>query len=50
MFSAKDRYGWTAWHVASKKGQIEVLDKLSEWSKEVLTQDEFWDMLLLAED
>jgi len=40
MFLAKDKFGKTAWHMASEKGQIEVLHKLLEWAKEILTQEE----------
>ena len=29
-----------AWHVAEERGKLEVLDKLSEWVKEVLNTDE----------
>jgi len=40
MFLAEDGYGWTAWHMATMKCQIEVLHKLEEWAKEVLTPEE----------
>jgi hypothetical protein len=37
---------WTVWHIAAKNGRIEVLNKLSEWAKEVLTQEELKNMIL----
>jgi ankyrin repeat protein len=38
MFLAKDEYQMTAWHVAARNGQIEILHNLWEFAKEVLTQ------------
>jgi hypothetical protein len=40
MFLAKDKFQMTACHMAVGRGQIEVLHKLWEWAKEVLTQEE----------
>jgi len=37
MFLAKDRYERTDWHMVLQKGQLEVLHKLFEWAKYVLT-------------
>jgi ankyrin repeat protein len=50
MFSTKDGYGRTAWHMASEKRQIEVLHKLWEWAKEVLTQEELKNMFLSKDE
>jgi len=36
----------TAWHMASEKGHIEVLNKLWQWAIEVLTQAELYKMFL----
>jgi len=40
MFIAKDKFEKTAWYMAAEKGQLEVLHKLWEWAKELLTQEE----------
>ena len=40
----------TGWLMAAEKGHIEVLDKLWEWAKEVLTQEELNSMLFLDKD
>jgi hypothetical protein len=40
----------TAWHVVTEKGEIEVLYKLCEWGKEVLTQEELNNILFFARD
>jgi ankyrin repeat protein len=44
----KDRQ--TAWHVALRRGKVEVLDRLWEWAKKVLNRDELNNKLLLARD
>jgi len=46
MFLAKDKYERTAWHIASEKDHIEVLLKLWECGKELLTQEQLNNMLL----
>jgi ankyrin repeat protein len=46
MFLDKDEYQITAWHVAARNGQIEILHKLWDWAKEVLTQKELNKLLL----
>jgi hypothetical protein len=33
MFLAKDRLERTAWQMAAEKGQIELLQKMWEWTK-----------------
>jgi len=50
MFLGKGDFVMTAWHMAVYEGQIEVLQKLWEWAKEVLTQEDLNDMLYLAKD
>jgi hypothetical protein len=40
MFLDKDIFERTVWHIAAKGGRIEVLNKLRELAKEVLTQKE----------
>ena len=40
MFLAKDIWGRTAWHMKARKDKINILYKLSEWAKEVLTREE----------
>jgi len=40
MFLGKDYFKKTAWHMAAEKDQTEVLHKLWDWAKEVLTQEE----------
>jgi ankyrin repeat protein len=46
LFSDKDAYGKTAWHIAAHMCQVEILHKLWEWAKEVLGTEElneiFW--------
>jgi ankyrin repeat protein len=48
LLLGKDGNGMTAWHITVKKGQIELLHKLWEWAKEVLTQEELNNMFLAA--
>ena len=38
LYSAKDNGERTAWHVTVQEVQLEVLYKLYEWAKELLTQ------------
>jgi hypothetical protein len=40
MFLAKDGDESSRWHMVAKEGQIEVLHKVWEWAKWVLTQEE----------
>ena len=49
MFFPKESFYKTGWHIAAKNGQIELLHKLWEWAKEVLTPAELNNMFL-AED
>jgi len=46
MVLDKDGFERTAWHIASEKGQIELLRKLLEWAKEVLTPEKLKRMFL----
>ena len=46
MFFAKDIYERTAWLIASKNGQIDVLNKFWEWVNEILTPEELNSMFL----
>jgi hypothetical protein len=45
---AKDNDELTAWHFASRRGDIQVLHKLWEWGKEALTSEEIYNKLLFA--
>jgi hypothetical protein len=36
---AQDNQRYNAWHVAAQMGNEDVLDKLSEWAKEVISTD-----------
>jgi hypothetical protein len=47
---AEDNNTRTAWYLAVKEGEAEVLDKLWEWAKGVLIKDELNNELLLAND
>jgi hypothetical protein len=47
---AEDNHRRTAWHVAINKGEIEKLDEMWEWAKEVLNRDELINKLLLEKD
>jgi hypothetical protein len=40
MFLTHDKFKRTSWYKAAKNCRIEVLNKLREWAKEVLTQEE----------
>jgi ankyrin repeat protein len=46
---ARNRFGYTAWHVAAERGNVEVLEKLWEWVKNELDPDVCINDLLLAE-
>ena len=46
MFLAKDGCERTVLHVTAEKGRIEILQKLWEWAKEVLKQEELNNMFL----
>jgi len=46
MFIVEDEFERTPWHMAAEKDQIELLHKLWEWAKVVLTQEELNNMLL----
>ena len=50
MFLAKDKYERTAWHMATYNSNIEVLIKLWEWAKNVLTQEHLQSMFLATEE
>jgi hypothetical protein len=49
MFLAKDKYERTVWHVTSEKGPLEILHKLWEWGKVILTQEQLNNMFLVKE-
>jgi hypothetical protein len=36
----KDRYGQTAWHIATGRGNVEILEKLWDWVKELQLKPE----------
>jgi len=40
MFLDNGAYQRIAWNMAAVKGQVEVLHKIWDWAKEVLTQEE----------
>jgi hypothetical protein len=40
MFLAEEILGRTTWHMAAEKGQIQVLNKMSDWANDVLTHEE----------
>jgi ankyrin repeat protein len=50
LLLAEGKLRRTAWHVAVNKGEIEKIDELWEWAKEVLNSDELNNKLLLAID
>lgn len=41
LLLAQDYGRYTVWHVAADNGQLEVLHKVWQWAREVLTQEEF---------
>jgi hypothetical protein len=47
---AKDNGELTAWHFASRRGDVQVLHKLWECGKETLTAEEIYNKLLFAKD
>jgi len=46
MFVGKDGYERKTWHIVSEKGQVELLHKMWELGKEVLTRKELQSMFL----
>ena len=46
LLIAQKYVGHTAWHVAAEKGQLEVLQKLCEWAKKVLSPEDLHKMFL----
>ena len=50
MFLAKVKYEGTAWHMATHNVIIEVLNKLCEWAKEVLTPVKLRSMFLAKDE
>jgi len=32
---SKDEYGRTAWHIATRNGNVKVLEKMWDWAKEL---------------
>jgi len=46
LLLAQNYDSYTAWHFAAKNGQLELLRKLWEWAKEVLTQEKLNNMFL----
>jgi hypothetical protein len=47
---ATDNTGMTAWHAAAERGNLEILQEISNLAKEKLTADEVKNKLLLATD
>jgi len=50
LLLAKDEMEETAWHVAAKRGNIKLLQKLWDWAEEELNPEELSNKLLLATD
>jgi ankyrin repeat protein len=50
LLLAKDEMKDTVWHVAAKKGKIELLQKIWDWAEEELTPEELSKKFLLAKD
>ena len=51
MWLSKDRYGKTAWHKAAERGDVEVLQKLWDWAKELqLKPEELRNEVWLSKD
>jgi len=46
MFFAEYNFRRTAWHIVGINGQLDLLHKLWDWAKEVLTKDKLRKMLL----
>ena len=40
----------TAWHIAAKKDELDVLHKLCEWTNEILTPEELNRNFFLVKD
>jgi hypothetical protein len=40
MFLGKDNFNRTAWHMTAKNCQIDLLHKLNDWARNVLTTEE----------
>jgi len=49
LLLAQDYQRRTAWHVASKRCDVEILVKFRKWAEKVLNTDELNNNLLLAE-
>lgn len=47
---AKNRKQQTAFHLAAEDGKTDALEKVWEWAKDNLTQEELHNKLLLAKD
>ena len=50
MYLIYDICGRTTWHVAAKKGKLDILHMLCEWVKEVLTPEELNNKIFVATD
>jgi len=50
LWILRDDNKQTSWHVAAEKGQLQVLHKMWDLAKEVLTPEELNNKVLLAED
>jgi ankyrin repeat protein len=50
MFLNKDEKESTAWHIAAYIGKIELLHKLWEWVKYVLTPEDLKNMFLAKDE
>jgi hypothetical protein len=48
LLLATDDIGWTVWQVATKKGNIQILEEILDWAKQQLTTVEIKIKLLLA--
>jgi len=40
VLSASDRHGNTPWDLALKSGTLDILQKIWEWAKKILTTEE----------
>jgi hypothetical protein len=45
---ANDNDERTVWHIAAERGNLDVLHKLWDWAKEVLTPQDLKEMFFLA--
>ena len=50
MFLDRDESRRTAWPNASEKGQIELLNKLWEWAKDLLISEEIQNIFLARDE